>query len=302
MVAQRILLELLVVNIKGVIAELKSFINQTKDYKVPKIIVCKKFEWRKNMISISRNKLEEILQFNMPAIKGKEIWGWGVGSTMRLYSGAFKRLENEGLPILGFCDSNPEKQDNGIISPELLLKRKDICVLICSSQTWVIEEVSEQCKAAHVLCYPIDEALLKLHKKEVLQCYDLLEDERSKDLYANIIYSRIKRNYKDIKVDKEQYFALPPFNEISDNEVFIDCGAYVGDTIERYIWSRLGQFGKIVAFEPDQNNFAAMQKRVRRLKEEWNLPEDAIDLNPYGVGEKNEYGNFISVGGARIWF
>lgn len=43
----------------------------------------------------------------------------------------------------------------------------------------------------------------------------------------------------------------------------MDCGAYRGDTIERFInWSG-GHYTKIIAFEPDAENFAALENFVR---------------------------------------
>jgi len=46
-----------------------------------------------------------------------------------------------------------------------------------------------------------------------------------------------------------QYF--PPFLRPRDNEVFVDCGAYDGDSIRDFVEWTAGQFRGIVAFEPD---------------------------------------------------
>lgn len=96
--------------------------------------------------------------------------------------------------------------------------------------------------------------------------------------------------YVGFKTLKNQYFAFEPFMEDMPSEVFVDCGAYVGDTIEKYIWERDGVFKKIIAFEPDKDNFKAMESRVQRLLNEWNLKEESIELHPYGVSDKSEEG------------
>lgn len=45
--------------------------------------------------------------------------------------------------------------------------------------------------------------------------------------------------------------------------IFVDCGAYRGDTIERFInWSG-GHYKKIFGFEPDAENFVALENFVR---------------------------------------
>lgn len=92
-----------------------------------------------------------------------------------------------------------------------------------------------------------------------------------------------------------QYFSHMHFQATHNpGEVFVDCGSYVGDTLERYIWNRDGVFKKIIAFEPDRDNYAAMETRVNRLRKEWNLNGDAIEIFPYGVADKNGDGMFCS--------
>ena len=82
------------------------------------------------------------------------------------------------------------------------------------------------------------------------------------------------------------YFAIDVFLDDNGQEVFVDCGAFVGDTLEKFIWNRDGNFKKIIAFEPDKNNYEAMRKRVNRLKEEWNLKDDKFVLRSWGVAER----------------
>jgi FkbM family methyltransferase len=53
-----------------------------------------------------------------------------------------------------------------------------------------------------------------------------------------------------------------------DDEVFVDCGAFDGDTIRAMVESRLTGFRSIVALEPDPANFTALRKYVDRLPEE----------------------------------
>ena len=86
-----------------------------------------------------------------------------------------------------------------------------------------------------------------------------------------------------IPFTEEQYFTLRPFKVIDRAEVFVDCGAFVGDTIERYLFQREGTFKKIYAFEPTARTFKALEKRVERLKCEWALNDDQITIENAGV-------------------
>ena len=245
------------------------------------------------MREISREILEKFLGENIPQIEGKDIWVWGTGNTASLYQEGFERLEKEGVFIQGYCDNNSAKwgksfNSKPVLSPDELKKKENICLFVCSTQIKVIKEIGKQLDGFGLEWYFVDEVILKLHKKEVLECYDFLEDEDTKRVYADIILSRIcgeDINESDLS---NQYFARKQFTELKPQEVYVDCGAFVGDTLEKYIWKKSGVFGKIIAFEPDENNFAAMEKRVKRLKEEWNIKEDKVCLFPYGVGERTQ--------------
>ena len=85
----------------------------------------------------------------------------------------------------------------------------------------------------------------------------------------------------------EQYFGLGRFISNNPNEVFLDCGAYVGDSLERYIWKNEGVFGKILAFEPDEHNVRAMKYRIERLINEWGFDKDKIVIYEKGLSDSN---------------
>lgn len=155
----------------------------------------------------------------------------------------------------------------------------------------MVAEVSAQLDQMNVEWLHIDEVIFKTHKDQLLDCYDLLYDQESKRIYKEVIARRMMGVYGDLEIyNGRQYFAIPPFMRNNPKEIFVDCGAFVGDSVERYIWERDGVFSKIIAFEPDPNNFSAMKRRISRLKKEWNLKEDSVSLYPYGIGEKSVVG------------
>jgi FkbM family methyltransferase len=51
---------------------------------------------------------------------------------------------------------------------------------------------------------------------------------------------------------------------MAPGDVFVDCGAYDGDTARQVI-SRNPQFSRIVAIEPDPDNFAKLRRWVGSL-------------------------------------
>lgn len=245
---------------------------------------------------MNREDLESLLTQGKPDIKDKNIYIWGTGNTAELYREGMHRLEKEGMQIKGYCDNDPNKwgqtfDGKQIISPKDLEKVTGRCVLICSPQGCVVTAVGKQLDTLKTQWYHIDEVIFKMHKDCVMACYDLLDDEESKNVYAEVIESRMEGRRPDLSIlDKNQYFALRPFMGKNPKEVYVDCGAFVGDSVEKFIWERDGGFQKIIAFEPDPGNFAAMESRIDRLKREWNLQDEVIELYPYGVGENNVMG------------
>ncbi len=244
-----------------------------------------------------REELEMALSEEGLDIINYEIYIWGTGNTAQLYVEGFERLETAGeLYISGFCDNNASKWGTEfwgkpVISPDELQRKTGVCALICSGQPEVVQILSKELKSREIPNDNVDSVILKMHKREVLACYDMLEDIESKRTYAGVIISRMRGSYPDEKLFSEnQYFAFPKFRFRNPKEVFVDCGAFVGDTIEQYINMRCGVFHKIIAFEPDQNNYFAMKARICRLQNEWNVCSENIEYYPYGIGDKSKKG------------
>jgi len=62
-------------------------------------------------------------------------------------------------------------------------------------------------------------------------------------------------------VDGAQYFPHDVF-ELDQNECFVDCGAFDGDTLEDFIGESKGKFSRIVAIEPDPKNYRTLRQKA----------------------------------------
>ncbi len=139
------------------------------------------------------------------------------------------------------------------------------------------------------ICSLFDEYVFCTHSEEILSIYDMVEDDLSKATYANMLLTRMEKveQNQDFTLLGQNYFAITPFLRCNLQEVFVDCGAYVGDTFEQFLNVRAGLFRKIVAFEPFDRNFRAMKARAERLSREWGLEDNQIELIRAGVGERS---------------
>ena len=132
-----------------------------------------------------------------------------------------------------------------------------------------------------------------MHSEEILECAARLDDDESASTYATMFELRLHHKNNSVvrpPLNHDKYFALPPFAEMWTNDVFIDCGASVGDSIEQFLWAHEGCFDKIFSFEPDPKIFKALAARTRRLNEEWALDEGQINLVNAGVGAVSSKG------------
>jgi hypothetical protein len=222
---------------------------------------------------------------------------FGAGNTSVLYQKCF--MQEEIKPVY-YIDNNISKQNTlfqgvQVISLEKLISlkptfTKPVFILICSANIDICEQIKRQLQYNSLSYTTVDSFVFGRNKQKVLQVYDILEDGISKEIYAQMILSRVLNiQTPEDMVSPDQYFILSPFLTRNAQEVFVDLGAYTGDTLEQYIKKKSGVFHRIYAFEPDKQNFTAMTHRVERLKKEWGLSNDTLILVRAGVGIKTEH-------------
>ncbi len=130
-------------------------------------------------------------------------------------------------------------------------------------------------------------------KENILNCMDIWEDAKSLDVYCKQIACYLNRKYNiSNQIDGNQYFPDSIcFGKGYDS--FIDCGAYTGDTIAALIHS-LGKINKLIALEPDKDNFNQLSSYISHQKEH---VADNIYLYPCGIWSSSKIMAFNLAGG-----
>ena len=99
------------------------------------------------------------------------------------------------------------------------------------------------------------------------ELYEKLEDDHSRQVLVAFINAKISGfpgDLYDLNVKGEkQYF--PSFLRLSDSEVFVDCGAFDGDTILEFDKQTAGKYNQIYAFECDPVNIGKLKNNVGKL-------------------------------------
>ncbi len=117
----------------------------------------------------------------------------------------------------------------------------------------------------------------------------LFEEKLSKKVFKAYIESRVYGNIDaifDVFTRPMSYFD----NDIWElkNEVYVDCGAYTGDTIAMFIDVTSGQYKSIYAFEPDHIAFCKMKELIKPYD------DGLIHLFEKGLWNKNTFLYFSS--------
>ncbi len=104
---------------------------------------------------------------------------------------------------------------------------------------------------------------------QVRDAFYLLGDEASRREYLAQLRWRLNADFDCLPspVDHPIYFPKD-LCLVEEDEVFVDCGAFDGDTIQLFLDESQAKFKRIVAFEADPVNFQLMQENLSRLPEE----------------------------------
>jgi FkbM family methyltransferase len=102
----------------------------------------------------------------------------------------------------------------------------------------------------------------------VAEAADLWADGLSRDYYFSQLRWRLTLDSESLPKPcpaRDTYFPDDLFRPLAD-EVFVDCGAFDGDSLRAFIARREDVFKEAVALEPDPRNFAALSRYVEGLE------------------------------------
>lgn len=209
--------------------------------------------------------------------KYKNVCIFGIGN-IGLYSQY--QLKQHNITVDFFCDNNSEKwgkiyNDIPCISLQELIEIKDETIVFI--QTRYYKEIYRQLKNLgfanldRILDnrFFIGEFLGKTDKEYVidhlLQVIDILEDEESCRILTRIVQEWTRNEYTYGQLDdihmEPQYF-VPELVNINAEDTFVDCGAYIGDTLEEYVRYTAGKFGKVYLFELSKVNYERLLQNI----------------------------------------
>ena len=136
--------------------------------------------------------------------------------------------------------------------------RKKISSLLPSDHVWELDAFPSKCHEQLTYAYISD------HLDDFETVYSMCEDSLSRQTLINYINCKISGCSKylyDI-YQTNQYFP-PDIIKLSNSEIFVDCGAYTGDTLIDFLSCSHGEYSKIYCFEPCKENYNLLLCTIR---------------------------------------
>lgn len=233
---------------------------------------------------------EKVGTINIEEMQGKSIVLFGAG---RVGFSAYEHIVNDGYRVTAFADNNVNKwrdekiNEIPIISPECI---QENAVVIITVQASNYNYIKHQLSMIHAKYYTYAEYVIRKKFDKFEYVYNnLLSDDCSKMVYCKLMLAYLEGDISLLReiYTSEQYFAPYEMKKINKDEVFMDIGAYVGDTVEQFIWKRSAIFKAIIAFEPVRTTYKALMTRMKRLEREWAIEEGKIRIIQMAVGNQN---------------
>lgn len=219
--------------------------------------------------------------------RGVAIYGAGFVGTW-----AAQYLRSIGAIVNHFIDRDPQKNGTTIHGIPVVLPTDPVVSavpsILIAARHAVKDVLSAMANNNSNLISFDGYYVVKNYEKLTFVRDNYFNDERSIETYNAILLAMLTGSVESCRavMEKDMYFAIPEFSGTFD-EIFVDAGAFVGDTIERFIWENLGTFRHIYAFEPGRKQFSSLQKRILRLSNEWALEQDCITAVKAGLASED---------------
>lgn len=210
-----------------------------------------------------------------------------------------KYLDTNSISVECFIDNNPNKQGKRVRGIEVLSEREVLeripdatIVISCDAFKEITEQLVKDGYREEKIVYFEPDWLNSpggqgeyIQKKidEFQYVYDVLEDEKSRDVLVALLNYKITHNlsYLEGKADDIPYFD-DELVRLDDKCVFIDAGAFIGDTVRDFIDYTKGEYGQVVCFEPNKENALELNKFIKKT----NAPN--IEIYEVGLSDKKQ--------------
>ncbi len=137
----------------------------------------------------------------------------------------------------------------------------------------------------------------------IKKAIELLADDQSRDVFTNIFCNKIYGSGTEIDYEtfatSGEYFNTGILT-IEDNEVFIDAGAYIGDTVDDFVKISNGEFKKIYTLELSTENYKILTNNISQYEKQIHDKIVPINAGVWNQSGQMGYDHFGAMDGCQI--
>jgi len=129
-------------------------------------------------------------------------------------------------------------------------------------------------------------------KDKIVEAFSYLQDEESRDQFYKHLKVRLGHSFNELPdaSTDNQYFPND-IVKLTEPEIFLDCGAFTGDTLNDYLKYAKVPFKKYICLEPDPQNLSVLNKNITSK----NISN--VQVLEIAVGNENAELKFDATGG-----
>ncbi len=129
-------------------------------------------------------------------------------------------------------------------------------------------------------------------KSKIKEAFSYLKDDESKQQYCKHLKARIGYAFNELPeaTTYNQYFP-EDIIQLSKPEIFLDCGAFTGDTLNDYLKYAKVPFNKYICLEPDPQNLISLNNSINSKS------LSNVEVIEIAVGNENAVLKFDATGG-----
>ncbi len=127
------------------------------------------------------------------------------------------------------------------------------------------------------------------HRRSLERVFNMLGDEQSRLVFSECVRFRLSGEIGHLRrCESDSNEAWSNIIRPTDNEHFVDLGAFTGDTVDEFL-GHVGDYSRIYAVEPTKKSFSRLEKRFGN--------EERISLFNLAVSDGEKQLTFNSHGG-----
>lgn len=138
------------------------------------------------------------------------------------------------------------------------------------------------------------------NKEKIDFAYSLMADDFSKKIfsgYVNFLYGGELSYLKEITTPEEEAFLN--ILKLSENETYVDIGAYRGDTVDTFLNYCGEKYNEIICAEPDVKTFGKLTEHCKSLKN-FKAFNVAVTDTDGEIGFSQVHGRQSAIGGNKM--